>query len=54
MYCRGGGKLQFSYVITLGGGSFDTPHFSENPRPPLGRNKRTVPNNFKLFSVSRV
>ena len=27
------------------GWSFDTPHFSENPRPPLRRNKRSVPYN---------
>ena len=25
----------------LGGKGYDTPHFSENPRPPLGRNKRS-------------
>ena len=40
--CRQGG-VQFSYDIILGGYSFHTPHFSENPRPPLGRNKRSVP-----------
>ena len=29
--------VQLSLVIIFGwGGSFDTPHFSENPRPPLG------------------
>ena len=38
-----GGGVQFSYVIIWKGYSFDTPHFSENPRRPLGRNKRMVP-----------
>ena len=28
------GGVQFSYEIILGGYSFHTPHFSENPRPP--------------------
>ena len=37
------GGVQFSYVIIWEGYSFDTPHFSENPRRPLGRNKRMVP-----------
>ena len=38
-YCQaGGGGVQFSYVIILGGVSFDTPHFSvalKNGREPF-------------------
>ena len=40
-YCQGG--MQFLYVIIWEGYSFDTPHISENPRRPMGRNKRMVP-----------
>ena len=52
-YCQEG-EVQFSYVIILVGYSFDTPHFytflnpSPLPPPPLGRNKRTVPNKSHL------
>ena len=42
IYCQEGVHLSL-VIIFWGGGSFDTPHFSENPRPPLGRNKRSVP-----------
>ena len=37
------GGVQFWYVIIWEGYSFDTPHISENPRRPMGRNKRMVP-----------
>ena len=40
---KGGGGVQFLYVIIWEGYSFDTPHISENPRRPMGRNKRMVP-----------
>ena len=37
--------MQLRNVIIWGGGgySFDTPHIYENPRRPMGRNKRMVP-----------
>ena len=41
-YCQGGG-VQFLYVIIWEGYSFDTPRISENPRRPMGRNKRFGP-----------
>ena len=42
-YCQGGGGVQFLYVIIWEGYSFDTPRISENPRRPMGRNKRFGP-----------
>ena len=41
IYCQE--VVQLSLVIIFAGESFDTPHFSENPRSPPGRNKRSVP-----------
>ena len=45
----GGWEVQISYVIFFfwGGGSFNTPNFSENPGPPIlwDVNKRSLPNN---------
>ena len=38
----GGGGVQFSEAITLGGGKVSIHHFSDPPSPP-GRNKRSVP-----------
>ena len=38
-----GGGVQFLYVIIWEGYSFDTPRISENPRRPMGRNKRFGP-----------
>ena len=42
-YCQGGGGVQFLYVIIWEGYSFDTPRISENPRHPMGSNKRFGP-----------